>query len=104
MKTILVLNRSKKQGKRFNVKIFEDGLFKRSIDFGSSEHENYTMHKDNKRKENYINRHSRNEDWNTINAGSLARFLLWNKKTLGDSILDFQKRFDVKILNKSYNF
>lgn len=97
MKTVLILSKSNVAGKRYNVRIYEDGIYKRSINFGSSDYDNFTIHKDEKRKERYINRHSKNEDWNTINAGSLSRYLLWNKDTLRESIYDFQKRFDVKI-------
>ena len=45
-------------------------------------------------KASYIRRHEKNENWNNpLTAGTLARYILWNKKTLNSSIIDFKKRF-----------
>jgi hypothetical protein len=47
-----------------------------------------------KKKDAYIARHKVNENWNEpTSAGALARFILWNKKTLNESISDFKRRF-----------
>lgn len=46
--------------------------------FGSAGMSDYTINKDDKRKELYINRHKKNEDWTSINPGSLSRYILWN--------------------------
>ncbi len=48
-----------------------------------------------KKKNAYIARHKVNENWNDpTSAGALARYILWNKKTLTDSIADFKQRFN----------
>ena len=51
---------------------------------------------DDERKTAYINRHRKREDW-TINGvltkAFWARWVLWNKPTLIDSIKDIEKRF-----------
>ena len=67
-----------------------------NIHFGAKGYQDYTTHHDDQRKERYIKRHS-NEDWTKINAGSLSRYILWNKKTLTASVKDFEKRFGVKV-------
>ena len=57
----------------------------------------YTIHKDKKRKERYMKRHKVNENWNDpTTAGSLSRYILWNKPTLKASIEDYRKRFKIK--------
>jgi hypothetical protein len=62
--------------------------------FGSFGMSDYTIHKDPKRKERYLNRHRKNENWNEpTSAGSLSRFLLWNKTSLRASIIDYKHRF-----------
>lgn len=63
--------------------------------FGQKGYSDYTKHGDNARKERYIARHRRmGEDWNDpTRAGTLSRYILWNKKTLKSSIQDFKKRF-----------
>jgi hypothetical protein len=64
------------------------------VSFGAKGMSDYTINKDDERKERYLNRHKKNEDWNDYKSkGALSRWLLWNKKTLKASIEDFKKRF-----------
>ncbi len=61
--------------------------------FGST----YIDHKDDKKKDAYIVRHKVNEDFNDyMSAGSLSRYILWNKKTLRESISDYKRRFSLQ--------
>jgi hypothetical protein len=62
--------------------------------FGASGYSDYTIHRDIQRKQRYINRHRKNEDWNNpFSAGSLSARILWNKPTLRASIADYKRRF-----------
>ncbi len=64
--------------------------------FGQQGGSTYIDHNDDVKKKNYIARHQVNENWdNFLSSGSLARYILWNKKTLTDSIRDYQKRFNL---------
>lgn len=57
----------------------------KKIHFGSPAHENYTIHNDDKRKELYIARHIKNEDWDKTGletAGFWSKHILWNKKKI----------------------
>jgi len=54
----------------------------------------YIDHKNDELKGNYIARHKVNEDFSDyMSAGSLSRYILWNKKTLRESIADYKRRF-----------
>ena len=54
----------------------------------------YIDHKNDELKSAYIARHKVNEDFtNYMSAGSLAFHILWNKKSLRESIADYKKRF-----------
>jgi len=54
----------------------------------------YIDDKNDKLKSAYISRHKVNEDFtNYMSAGSLAFHILWNKKTLRESITDYKRRF-----------
>mgnify|MGYP003351013641 CR=1 FL=1 len=54
---------------------------------------------DEKKKKAYIARHKINEDWNDLSKkGTWSRYILWNKKTLKDSINDMNKRFNINII------
>lgn len=64
--------------------------------FGADGYSDYTKHKDKKRKERYIERHKKNEDWkDPTKAGTLSRFILWNKPTLQASITSYKNKFNL---------
>ena len=48
-------------------------------------------------RSNYRKRHSKDPINNPYSAGALSYHLLWNKPTLGASIKDFEKRFNINI-------
>lgn len=70
----------------FGYAITDKGIKK----YGST----YIDHKNDDLKEAYIARHKVNEDFNDyMSAGSLSRYILWEKKTLRDAINDYKRRF-----------
>ena len=69
---------------------------RKKVHFGAKGSSTYIDHKDEKKKDAYIARHRVNENFNNpMTAGSLARFILWNKTTLSASINDFKRRFNL---------
>lgn len=71
----------------------------RTIKFGQAGAEDYTIHKDEKRKEAYLRRHEGREDWTSTGVGTAgfwSRYLLWNKKTIISSLKDIIERFGKK--------
>ena len=93
----VVFNEATSKGKKLKAVFFKDGKKVKTVQFGASGYSDYTKHKDNDRKERYINRHKVREDWNDyMSAGALSRWILWNKKTLSASIKDYKKRFNLK--------
>lgn len=91
------LNYSNRKDKKYQTKYVKDGSIK-TVHFGSPSHEQYIIHKDDKRKEMYINRHNK-EDWTDLSkAGTWSRYILWNKPTLDASIKDMEKKFKIKIV------
>ena len=68
------------------------------IYFGDTRYQDYTTHHDLYRKERYINRHKKREDWNDLTkSGSWSRYILWNKPTIKQSMKDMEKVFNIKI-------
>ena len=60
----------------------------KTISFGAAGYSDYTLNKDDKRRDLYIQRHSK-EDWtrqNVRSAAWLSRWILWEKKTLQEAI------------------
>lgn len=67
---------------------------RKKVNFGAKGSSTYIDHHDEKKKDAYIARHKVRENFNNpMTAGSLARFILWNKTTLSASINDFKRRF-----------
>lgn len=75
----------------------DNGKKIKTTHFGSAGMSDFTIHKDKQRKERYLDRHRKRENWNDpMTAGSLSRWILWNKPTLQGSIRDYKKRFKFK--------
>ena len=70
----------------------------RRLNLETSVMSNYTIHKDDKRKELYRKRHHRDNIDDAMSAGSLSWYLLWNKPTLNDSIKDYERRFNIEYI------
>ena len=77
---------------------FSDG---KHTDFGAKGYQNYggvgkERHLDEKRKQNYLTRHAKRENWNDpTTAGALSRWILWNKETFAASVKDYKRRFNL---------
>ena len=86
----IIISKSKKPDKKFDSRI--DG--KTAVSFGQKVALDFTKHKDKERKDSYINRHKKNEDWTKpgVNtAGWMSKHVLWNKPTLQASVADINK-------------
>ena len=93
------INKSNRKINKYKAVI--DG--KNEIHFGHSSYQDFTTHKDPKRKENYIARTS-NQDHSKANIASpswMSRFILWEKPTLKSAIDNANKMYkDVNIKMK----
>lgn len=89
---------STQKDKKFMAIFYDDdGKKKKTTHFGAKGMSDFTIHKDKQRKERYLDRHRKRENWNSfMTAGSLSRWILWNKPTLKASISDYKKRFSLK--------
>jgi len=76
--------------------VFEGENVHKTIPFGARGMSDFTKHHDEARKQRYINRHQSNENFNNpMSAGSLSRWILWNKPSLQEGIKDFKRRFQI---------
>ena len=68
----------------------------KKIYFGQASSSDFTLHKDEARKQRYINRHKKNENWNNKEiAGFWSRWLLWEKQTIKESYDNIKKKFNI---------
>ena len=90
---LISIKKSPKKDKKYVATFSRNGRIKQTH-FGAAGMSDYTKHKDSARKQRYMNRHSRRENWrDPTSAGALSRFVLWNKPSLRGSIADYKRRF-----------
>jgi hypothetical protein len=92
------LSKSQIDGKKMTAIFYNNKKEKlKTTHFGSENMSDFTLHKDEDRKKRYMARHKKNENWkDPTTAGSLSRWILWNKPTKKESILDYLNRFNLK--------
>lgn len=92
---LVSIKESPKADKKY-VATFSDGEKVKHTHFGAAGMEDYTIHKDDERRERYRNRHRKDLMTNDpTRAGFLSWYILWNKKSLRESIADYKKRFNM---------
>jgi hypothetical protein len=86
----IIIKSSSSPNKKYDA-IIDD---KKKIQFGQKNASDYTKNKDDDRKNRYISRHKKAENWNDPKtAGFYSKNILWNKKTITESIRDTNNRF-----------
>ena len=91
----VIITPSKKKDKKYDANIKTRDSNK-TISFGANGYEDYTTHQDPKRKERYISRHKKREDWTKSgidSAGFYSKHLLWNKPSFKDSFKDLKSKY-----------
>jgi len=96
----------KNKNKKFKAIFYNNGMEKKTVYFGSGPAKDYTLYYKengikfaNERKRLYIIRHKKREDWlDYASAGSLSKYILWNKPTRQASINNYIKRFKLKLI------
>ena len=97
----VIIKLSDKPNKRYMAVFYDkDGKVK-TTHFGYKDKDRYGNtyidHKNDNIKDAWIKRHQVNgtfEDY--MSASSLARYILWNQKTLRGSISDYKRRFSLQ--------
>tara|TARA_R110000772_G_C13265938_1_gene435801 strand:- start:1107 stop:1442 length:336 start_codon:yes stop_codon:yes gene_type:complete len=111
MTTIEIKKSTNPKKKYMALFIYEEGgkEKKKTIHFGSAPNKDYTIYykedgkkKADERKSLYYARHIKREDWTKpMSAGTLSKYILWNKPTLKASIADYIKKFKLKLITSS---
>jgi len=98
---LLFIKPSTNEDKKLMAKFENNGRTK-TIHFGAKGYMDYTKYyaKDPAeakiKRDAYDARHKVNEDWsNPQTAGTLSKYILWNKSSIEASKRDFKKRFNL---------
>ena len=92
------LKKSEIDGKKYTAVFYDDDRKKiKTTHFGQAGAKDFTSHGEDaeERKKLYLERHKNgNENWADYkSAGSLSRYILWNKPSVSASYNDYLKKF-----------
>lgn len=96
MKLVKII-KSTNPSKKYDAFIDVDGK-ERKVSFGAAGMSDFTIHKDEERKQRYIQRHKENEDWTSsgiLTSGFWSRWYLWNLPTKSESLRYIKERFNL---------
>jgi len=92
---VYFLGKSNRRNKKWYVRELNGN---KSIHFGDSRYDDYTIHGDDNRKYRYLVRHKKKEDWsNPDKPGFWSRWMLWNRRSIKQSIRDIENKFGIKV-------
>ena len=92
----VILQKSSNPKKKYDAYI--EG---KKVSFGATGYSDFTQHKNEERKKNYIARHKPNQNWNDLTtAGAWSRWLTWEKKTIPEAIKNMERKFNIDIKYK----
>jgi hypothetical protein len=93
------LTHSKNPKKKYSVLYINKDDKLKTINFGASGYDDYTITNDDKQKKRYQQRHKNDNIDDYTFAGFWAMHLLWHHKTIKQSIKYIEKTYKIKIIN-----
>lgn len=91
---LISISESSKPDKKL-MAIFENDGRRKTTHFGAKNMQDYTISHDKVRRELYLTRHAKRENWNDpVTAGALSKWILWgNSTSRKTNIAEFKKHF-----------
>ena len=86
----IIIKPSDKKEKKFLAVIDNN----KHIYFGAAGYSDMTQHKNEERKQRYIDRHQARERWDDpLTPGFWSRWILWEKPTLKEAVSNVNRKF-----------
>ena len=98
MPIAVTIKKSTRPGKKLMATFYEHkgGPQIKVTHFGQESAPDFTKTRDEEQRKRYLKRHRKNENWDSyMTAGSLSRYILWDKPTRTESIRSYKKRFNL---------
>tara|TARA_R110000868_G_scaffold8775_1_gene44955 strand:+ start:966 stop:1265 length:300 start_codon:yes stop_codon:yes gene_type:complete len=93
------LTHSKNPKKKYSVLYINKDDKLKTINFGSSGYDDYIITNNDKQKNRYKQRHKHDNINDYTFAGFWSMHLLWNHKTIKQSIKNIERTYKIKIIN-----
>ena len=95
----VVIQKSTKPDKKYQAT-----MNNRTIHFGQMGMQDFTINRDESRRQNYIQRHGAQQDWskkNIMTPGFMSRYVLWEAPTVRGAVAKLNKKYsDIKFTLK----
>ena len=98
--TSVEIKPSKAKNKKFTAIFYDDqGKKIKTIQFGDSRYQDYTMHKDKQRRDKYRARHQKSlAKTDYMSPAHLSYYILWGESSsLNTNINNYVKKFKLKL-------
>lgn len=94
------LSPATQKGKKYKIELYDkDKKRVKTIAFGAVNYEDYTDHKNDERRDRYLQRHRSAEDWSDpTTAGAASRYVLWSAKTVSGGFQNYLTRYNLSKL------
>jgi len=94
----VLITKSNIKNKKYKAVFYKDNKKVKTSHFGSSEHEDYTIHKDKERRRLYRKRHLKDLKTNNyMMPGYLSYYILWGDSTnINTNIKKYKSKFKIK--------
>ncbi len=102
--TEVLVKKSTNPKKKLDI-IITDNKKVTTLSIGDADYEDYTIHKDDIRKQKYISRHKDKEDWTyggRFTKGYWSYNLLWRKKSLNKAIEYLNNKYKSMNVKKAF--
>ena len=66
----------------------------KKIHFGDSKYSDFTIHKDEERRKQYIYRHRNDNLENPLSPGALSMYILWSKPSIEQGVNFYKSKFN----------
>ncbi len=96
MVKLINVRRSTRPTKKLMATFLKDNGRERTIHFGQKGSNTFSEGATEGKKDAYLIRHKKNEDWNNpLSAGALSRWVLWDVRGIKNGVAAFKKRFNL---------
>jgi hypothetical protein len=92
---LICFRKSRRKGKKYEIILMADGK-KKTFHFGSNVSKTFVEGASIQKRNNYLKRHSVNENWNEINPGSLSAGILWgDSNDIEENLKEYMEEFNI---------
>ena len=101
MLILLDIEKSNRENKKWKATFTNTNIDKfKTVHFGDSRYEDYTIHKNKTRMLKYKNRHNKDNLNNPLSPGSLSMYILWSDPSFTQGLVNYSNHYNIMLSPK----